>query len=149
MKDSLTPGTIILKDSVQLPKGVKMETEPCASGWKVLTNMDAYGLDRAICQAGWNFFSLAHTLQVSLIGGQGSSLMKRAINRLVARVNDGKFNALEITDVSAKSFLGIPYAKISARSRHVQQSIFLVPKSAVPPPVKEPGTHITPAPAFL
>jgi hypothetical protein len=149
MQDTIFAGTVILKDDVRLPDGVKMQTEPCAPGWKVLKNMDGYGLDRAIRDAGWSFFCLAHAMKISVIGGQGSSRMKRGIKKLAARVNTGKFNALEITEVSAKSFLGVPYVNISARSRHIQQSIFLVPPKDVQAPSKDLGAHPTPAQAFL
>jgi hypothetical protein len=149
MQDTLTVGTVILKEDVRLPEGLKVETEPYARGWKVLKNMDAYGFDRAIRGAGWNFLSLAGTIKVSAIGTKGSSRLDRGIRKLTARTSTGKFNALEITEARSKSFLGVPYVNISARSRHVQQSIFLVPDRDVQIRSKQLSAHPTPAPAFL
>lgn len=149
MQEILTAGTVILKDDVHLPEGVKVQTEPYARGWKVLKNMDAYGLDYAIRAAGWNFFSLAQAMKVSAIGLKRSIRIERGIKKLAALMRAGEFNALEITEVRPKSFLGVPYVNISARSRHIQQSIFLVPEKHVQARSKNLGAHPTPAPAFL
>lgn len=119
--------TVILKDDVHVPDSVKIETEPYAPGWKVLRNMDAHGFDRAIRAAGWTFFSLANALKVSVIGGKGSNRIERGIKKLAVRMRIGEFNALEIIGARSKSFLGVPYVSITGRSRHIQQSMFLVP----------------------
>lgn len=127
MQETLAAETVILKDDVHLPEGVQAETEPYTPGWKVLKNMDAYGLDRAIRAAGWTFFSLAHVLKVSAIGGKRSNRIERGIKKLAVRMRNGEFNALEIIEARSKSFLGVPYVNIIGRSRHIQQSMFLVP----------------------
>src|SRR6267143_202211 len=41
-------------------------------------------------------------------------------------VKSGKFNSLEITRVASKRFLGLPYASVSAHSRHIQENEFLL-----------------------
>jgi hypothetical protein len=126
MRETIAAQTVILKDDVHLPEDVKVETEPYTSGWKVLKNMDAYGFDRAIRAAGWTFFSFAHALKVSAIGGNKSNRIERGIKKLALRMRAGEFNALEIIEARPKSFLGVPYVNITARSRHIQQSMFLV-----------------------
>src|SRR5712664_2212060 len=47
------------------------------------------------------------------------------IERVLAKAEPSKLNCLEITEVSAKQFLGIPYVHVSAHSRHIQKSPFL------------------------
>ena len=44
---------------------------------------------------------------------------------MLARLKSEKFNSLEITRVASKRFLGVPYVSVSARSRHIQESLFL------------------------
>jgi hypothetical protein len=127
MRETIAAETMILKDDVHLPEGVKIETEPYTPGWKVLKNMDAYGFDRAIRAAGWTFFSLAHALKVSAIGGNKSNRVERGIKKLALRMRASEFNALEIIEARPKSFLGVPYVNITGRSRHIQESMFLVP----------------------
>jgi hypothetical protein len=47
------------------------------------------------------------------------------MERVLAKAEPSKFNCLEITEISAKQFLGFPYVHVSAHSRHVQKSPFL------------------------
>ena len=130
MQETLAAETVILKDDVHLPEDVRVELEPYTPGWKVLKNMDAYGFDRAIRAAGWTFFSLADALKVSALGGKRSNRIERGIKKLALRMRAGEFNALEIIEARPKSFLGVPYVNITGRSRHIQQSMFLVPRQS-------------------
>jgi hypothetical protein len=41
------------------------------------------------------------------------------------KVRSQNFNSLEVTGIAGKRFLGVPYAVVSAHSRHVQQSCYL------------------------
>jgi hypothetical protein len=40
-------------------------------------------------------------------------------------MNSDKLNSLEITQVAAKRFMGLPYVTVSAHPRHIQESMFL------------------------
>jgi len=44
----------------------------------------------------------------------------------LANLKLGEFNSLEITRVTSKRFLGLPYASVSAHSRHIQENAFLL-----------------------
>jgi hypothetical protein len=44
---------------------------------------------------------------------------------MLARLTPDKFNSLQITRVASKRFLGVPYVRVSACSRHIQESLFL------------------------
>ena len=50
----------------------------------------------------------------------------RAVKRILANPKSSKFNALEITGVTSKHVLGMPYVTVSARSRHIQESMLLL-----------------------
>jgi len=126
MRETMTGGAILIKEGALLPEGMQVETEPCVPGWRLVKNLDGYALDRAMGKLGWNFFCLAQDIKVSVLGTQESSRINRGIKRFATRVGAEGFNALEITKVSAKSFLGVPYVSMSARLRHVQESMFLV-----------------------
>ncbi len=47
------------------------------------------------------------------------------MERVLTKAEPSKFNCLEITEVSAKQFLGFLYVHVSAHSRHIQKSPFL------------------------
>ena len=72
----------------------------------------------------WTFFYLAQT-KATVFGFDTDKAVRRAVNRILARLKWEQFNALEITQVAAKRFLGLPYVTVSAHQRHIQESIFL------------------------
>ncbi len=125
MPDTIKTGTILIKETTLLPDALRFETEPCAPGWRLVKNLDGYGLDRKIGDAGWTFFYLVGDIKAIVFGFDGQKTVRRAVKRILGRVKSEKFNSLEITRVAAKRFLGVPYASVSARSRHIQESAFL------------------------
>jgi hypothetical protein len=46
---------------------------------------------------------------------------------VLAKQEGQKFNSLEITNVVSKRFLGIPFMRVTAHARHIQQGMGLVP----------------------
>ena len=125
MPDTIKAGNILIKDGTFLPDALRFESEPCAPGWRLVQNLDGYGLDRTIHEAGWTFFCLAGEIKATVFGLDGQKTLRRAVKRILARLKSEKFNSLEITGVASKRFLGVPYASVSARPRHVQESMFL------------------------
>ena len=125
MPDTIKTGTMLIKEGTLLPEALRFESEPCAPGWRLVQNLDGYGLDRTIHEAGWTFFCLAGEIKATVFGFDGQKTVRRAVKRILARLKSEKFNSLEITGVASKRFLGVPYASVSARSRHVKESMFL------------------------
>jgi hypothetical protein len=44
------------------------------------------------------------------------------LRQIARKVEHQNFNCLEVTGIVAKRFLGVPYATVSAHSRHIQES---------------------------
>jgi hypothetical protein len=126
MAETINAGTILIKDGTFLPEALRLESEPCATGWKLVKNLDGYGLDRKIHEAGWTFFLLAGELGATVFGFDRQKTVRRAVKRILANLKSGEFNSLEITRVASKRFLGLPYASVSAHSRHIQENAFLL-----------------------
>jgi hypothetical protein len=91
----------------------------------VVKALDGSALDRKIRAAGWNFFFIASEVKVMFFGALGAKKIQHAVNRILGKVSQQHFNGLEVTGIVAKHFLGLPYAIVSAHSRHVQQSCYL------------------------
>jgi len=108
-----------------LPDALQFESEPCATDWRIVKDLDGYGLDRKIREAGWTFFCIAGEIKAIVFGFEGHKNVRRAVKRMLARLKSEKFNSLEITRVASKRFLGVPYVSLSARSRHIQESLIL------------------------
>ncbi len=126
MAETIKTGTILIKDGTFLPDALQFESEPCATGWRLVRNLDGYGLGRKIHDAGWTFFWLAGEIKATIIGFDGQKTVRRAVKRILANLKPEKFNSFEITQVAPKRFLGVRYVTISAQSRHIQENAFLL-----------------------
>jgi hypothetical protein len=125
LSGTIKAGTIMMKVGTIIPQSLRVETELYSRGWEIIKNADADGVDRDIRRADWNFFFLAASIQETAFGFWGERTVRRAMKRVLAKAELAKFNCLEITEISAKQFLGFPYVHISAHSRHIQKSPFL------------------------
>ena len=108
-----------------VPQSLRVETEPYSQSWEIIKNSDGHSVDRDVRRADWNFFFLAGNIQATAMGYWGERTVRRAMERVLAKVALSKFNCLEITEVTAKQFLGFPYVHVSVHSRHIQKSPFL------------------------
>jgi hypothetical protein len=126
MAETIKTGTILIKDGTLLPDALQFESEPCATGWRLVKNLDGYGLGRKIHEAGWTFFCLAGEIKATVFGFDRQKTARRAVKRILTNLKSEKFNGLEIMQVQAKRFLGLPYASVCAHSRHIQEDAFLL-----------------------
>jgi hypothetical protein len=124
MAQTIKKGTILIKDGTFLPDTLQFESEPCATGWRLVKNLDGYGLGRKIHEAGWTFFYLAGEIKATIFGFDGQRTVRRAVKRILANLKSEKFNGLEVMQVDAKRFLGFPYTSVCAHSRHIQENSF-------------------------
>jgi hypothetical protein len=125
MPPTIQVGTILIEGRALLAEGLGLEGEPYSGNWSVAKVFDSFALDREIRAAGWNFFFIAAEVKVMFFGALGANKIQNALKRILEKVRPQYFNGLEVTGIVAKRFLGVPYAVISAHSRHVQQSCFL------------------------
>jgi len=125
LSGTIKAGAIMMKVGTILPQSLRVETELYSQGWEIIKNADADAVDRDIRRADWHFFFLAASIHATALGYWGERTVRRAMERVLAKAEPSKFNCLEITEVSAKQFLGFPYVHVSAHSRHIQKSPFL------------------------
>src|SRR5262245_27318547 len=76
-----------------------------------------------LASAGWTFFFMATTITTTAFGFSRPRMLDAALARLMAAVTLQKCNCVEIDDISVRSFLGIPYVRISAHPRHIQKGM--------------------------
>jgi hypothetical protein len=91
----------------------------------VIKALDGLALDRKIRAAGWSFFFMAAEVKVMFFGAVRAKSIQKALKRILGKVSYLNFNSLEVTGIVPKRFLGVPYAIVSAHSRHVQQNCHL------------------------
>ena len=122
MTDAIKTGTILIEGGASMPDSVRLEGGAYSSGWRSVSNLNLNQLDTAINKAGWTFFFMAGEIKITAFGFDNDSALRRAVKRVITNVESHKCNCVEITGVSQKSFLGMPYVNVSAHSRHIQES---------------------------
>ena len=128
MVRDITRGMILIKEDALLPETLYFKSEVCIPRWRLVQDFDAGALDRAIQMAGWSFFTLAGELKATVFGIDRTKAVCRAIEKILAYPKSADFNALEITgvdSVGSQRFPIVNYITISARLRHIQESVFL------------------------
>jgi hypothetical protein len=125
MPSTVQVGTILVQEWPGMARLFELESEPCSGNWSIVKALDGFGLDRKIHAAGWNFFFMATEIKVMFFGSLGAAKILSALKRILGKVEQQNFNGLEVTGIVARRFLGLPYAIVSAHSRHVQQSCYL------------------------
>jgi hypothetical protein len=125
MPPTVQMGTILMREWPGMTQLLGLESEPCSGEWSLLKILDRFTLDRKIHAAGWNFFFMAAEVRVMFFGSIGAEKIQNALKRILEKVNLEQFNGLEVTQLVARRFLGVPYVTVSAHSRHMQQSCYL------------------------
>jgi hypothetical protein len=125
MSSTFQVGSILMKECPQTTQLLGLETEPCSEKWNLLTIPEGSALDKKISAAGWNFFFLAAEVKVTFFGSIGAEKMQNALKRILAKVKQQHFNSLQVTEIVARHFFGVPYVTVSAHSRHIQQGCYL------------------------
>ncbi|MGA9475108.1 MAG: hypothetical protein WBV36_21755 [Terriglobales bacterium] len=116
-------GTVLIgEESPRMAEVLALQSEPYFGNWSVLKVLDSFTLDRKVHAARWNFLFMADEVKSSFVGAIGESKIKEALRQIARKVKHQNFNCLEVTSIVAKRFLGVPYATVSAHSRHIQQS---------------------------
>lgn len=125
MANTTSVGTLLIRTDTLLPEAVVIDSEPYASGWMRITNVNGYELGRQAHAAGWNFFLQAGGINSIAFGLNLQKTAGRAIKQILAKLTSSQYNSLEITRVTSKSLWGLSHSSISAHLRHIQESPFL------------------------
>jgi hypothetical protein len=122
MPSTVEVGTILMREWPGMPQLIGVETEPLFGQWRMVKVPDMSLLDRKIRAAGWNFFFMATEVKAMFFGSLSATKNQSALKRILAKVKLQHFNGLEVTEIVARHFLGVPYVTMSAHSRHLQHS---------------------------
>lgn len=115
-------GTVLIGDeSPRMAEVLALQSEPYFENWSVVNLHDGITLDHKIHAARWNFLFMADEIKSTFFGAIAATKIQGALQRIARKVKYQNFNCLEVTAIVAKRFLGVPYATVSAHSRHIQQ----------------------------
>ncbi len=129
MPQTVQVGSILVKESL-MPEllGLEvggLEIERYSGNWTLIRTLGGFAIDRKIHGAGWNFFFMVGEVKTMFFGGIGTKKIQNALHRIFEKITEKPYNALEVTGIVRKRFLGVPYTIVSAHSRHIQQSCYL------------------------
>jgi hypothetical protein len=109
MSQKIKVDSILIKENFSFPVGVTVDSEAYSPGWKLVRNLDGYGLARIIVKARWKFFYLGGGMRVIAFGSESQGTLHKALKRIVTKPEGQHDNALEITSVVARRFLGVSF----------------------------------------
>ena len=122
MSQEIQVGTVLIDDRASIAQALGIDSEGYVGTWSVVGAGNGFALDLKIHAAGWNFFFMAGEVKAMFFGAVRAKNIRKALKRILSKTSDQNFNCLEVTGITAKHFLGVPYTSISANCRHIQQS---------------------------
>ncbi|HUK23726.1 MAG TPA: hypothetical protein VLV49_04035 [Terriglobales bacterium] len=125
MAASVQVGTILIDDRPLILRALDLESEPYSGTWGVLQTLNGSTLEKKIKGSGWNCFFMAAEVKATVLGTLADSNIRRALKQIFLKAQKPDFNCLEVTNIRAHRFLGVPYITVFAHSRHIQQGSLL------------------------
>jgi hypothetical protein len=113
-------GAILVEDGTTLPGDMSLQSSPFSPSWRSVPDVDSEGLDAQLGKAGWTLFYMAGAIHKHAFGFDEDKRVRAAVSRVIRDVQSEKCNCLEITGLTTKAFLGIPYVSVTAHARHIQ-----------------------------
>jgi hypothetical protein len=119
----ITPGTLLIQAGTILPESIQLKNDLTANGWTaVRSSAGVRQLKADLRAAGWNYFYMAVVKQRGF-GCDGAKRMVSAMKRITAKMRLENCNSVQIDEIAAHSFWGIPYLRVSAHCFHIQKGI--------------------------
>ena len=122
MKSLVEVGSVLIENRPNMAQGLGFDSEPYSDNWNLVLSRNGRDLDNRVRARGWNFLFMAGELRTRFFGAATQNDVRKALMRIVARKREQSFNCLEVTGITGRRFLGLPYTIVSAHSRHIQRS---------------------------
>ena len=118
-------GSILIQEQPLMTQRLGLVSEAYSKSWSLVRAVNGFSLDHKIRAAGWSSFFMASEVQANAFGAVQPGSLRAALQRIFSKVRAEDFNCLEVTGISARDLLGIPYVVVSAHSRHIQKGFRL------------------------
>ncbi len=106
-----------------LPEPLELESGSATRWASVAKGVNGRQLAEQLVAAGWTWFYMAGSIRTAGFGFQKQKMLEAALKRSIASAEAQRCNCLEIDDVAVHSFMGMPYVRVSAHSRHIQEGM--------------------------
>jgi hypothetical protein len=121
MTNTITAGSILVQEGTHLPNSLRLQCESNSNGWAAVKN--ARSTFEKAQEEGWTFFFMDGEIRTTVFGSDKPKALRTAMKRLITDVKSQHCNSIEITRVTDKSFLGLPYVTVCAHPRHLQKGL--------------------------
>jgi len=119
---AIRSGTVLIREGISLPEKLTLDSTSWMPGWRIIKHLMGFSVSQEIQHAGWAFLFVGDALQATAIGGSEKTV-HRALRGMLAGLKESRFNALEVTAVITRRFLGVPSVCITAYSRHIHEGV--------------------------
>lgn len=107
-----------------MPNLAGIESRSYSPAWRTMVGLNNFTAEKTLREADLHLFFLAGELRV-LQPGWGTGAIRRGVKRLLSMGRKSDTNCMEITQISPRRFLGLPYVAISAYRFHIQKGSLL------------------------
>jgi hypothetical protein len=119
----ITPGTFLIQKGAILPESVQLKGDPITNSWSTVgSGAELRRFKAELSAAGWHYFYMG-AIKQTVFGGDRAKCILNALNGLATKMHRERCNSMQIDDIAAHSFLGIPYTSVSAHCCHIQTGI--------------------------
>lgn len=119
---ALQNGCIFVMEGTLLPPALRCEGQPYPDGWRLLKSVKSDEVDLRARNCGWNYFFVGGAMRRTVVGFGRAWSLRRATDQLLAEARKNAFNSVELTQITARQFLGLHWVSVAAHSRSLQKS---------------------------
>ena len=122
MEIVLERGCIFLMDGLLLPPALRFEGNSYSNGWRLLSRLTSGQVELRARASSWNFIYLAEVMRRTIFGFGRVGSLRRATNKVLGEARKNAFNSVEVTEITARKFLGVHWVSVGAHFRSLQKS---------------------------
>lgn len=122
MEIILERGCIFLMDGLLLPPALRFKGHLYSDGWRLIDRLTSSEIESRARDSSWNFIFLAGVMKRTVFGFGRSGSLRKATNKVLGEARRNAFNSLEVTEITARRFLGVHWASVGAHCRSLQKS---------------------------
>jgi hypothetical protein len=104
----------MVEDNTVLPDSMRVGEELFSRRWRIVNDLQSYGLDIAMHRIGWSFVYAAPSVNVWGLGFGLQRAVRAAFTRILGKTGNVQFNCLEIRELVARKFLGLTRVTVAA-----------------------------------
>jgi hypothetical protein len=92
------------------------------AGWNLIEGVNAYELYRSLRKMGWYFLFFIPKIEASAFAFTSYAALRKAVRKVLRRVDLRGFNALEIIAIRKRNWLGMKHVHVTVHPHHVRRN---------------------------